>query len=154
MSQGRELNQWTPTPSSNASSCTQVRGSPINGSCLAAPVPPRVMLIRMHVCWVTPLVWICMVDCPPSLGAQLTGQSLAVQVTTWMQCGGKRGPNGASMQDSSVCCPGEAPCTYVSDWYWQCLAGGQGGAGSRPSSNSGCTKVSAAVRHLPEGPEA
>jgi hypothetical protein len=93
------------------------------------------------------------VNCLSSLGAQLTGQLLAVQVTTWMQCGGKRGPAGASMQDSSVCCPGEAPCTYVSDWYWQCLASGQGGGGSRPSSNSGCTKVSAAVRHQP-GPGA
>jgi hypothetical protein len=56
---------------------------------------------------------------------------LHVQVQTWGQCGGKRGPNGASMKDTDICCPAEAPCRFIGDWFWQCAPHGMGSEGPR-----------------------
>ena len=55
----------------------------------------------------------------------------AAQVPLWGACGGLSStPAEQNAADPAYCCASDSTCSYVNEWYWQCVPTGSGGPGT------------------------
>jgi hypothetical protein len=78
----------------------------------------------------------CLLVDPPDRRAAVDVPAVArAQVPLWGACGGLSStPAQSNAADPAYCCEAGSVCTYLNDWYWQCLPFGE----LMMSANAGC----------------